>query len=171
MDDSKFDNFFSSEPDLEHKKKELEQKQEEEIKSLETLFANQRQEWTNKVKEMGAKLKRVVEINELQVQIYSERQMAVDQYHYLLDVLVKLNKRYRSEYAKKYKHYSFEANLRFPNETSKVNQVLSDISDLVVKRERFNNHIKFFENTIKTIDNIIFGIRYRIDVEQIARGK
>jgi hypothetical protein len=61
--------------------------------------------------------------------------------------------------------------VRYPNESTKSNRILVDLEDLVEKRELLNVHAKSMESTVKTIDNMIYGIQARIKIEDINRGK
>ena len=83
----------------------------------------------------------------------------------------RVNVVYRKQYSQKYEHYSFQSQKRFPNEATKNNQILSEMAEVVSKKESLANHAKFMEDTTKTIDNLIFGIKYRIEIEQMSRGK
>ena len=156
-----FDDIVNKPPDNEVSKKE----------TLEKRFTKERLEWSNKIDLMSKKMKDITKINELMVEVYSERQIAVEYYHYLISILSKLNKNYRAQWAQKYDYYSYKSQQRFPNEKLKERQILSEIAPILSKREDVDNHSKFIDNTIKTIDNIIYGIKYRIELENIARGK
>ena len=75
------------------------------------------------------------------------------------------------EFADKYRHYSWNSQYRFPNEKTKQNQILAEIEDLYEMKEALTNHAKYMSDTIQTIDNVIFGIKYRLDVERASVGK
>lgn len=145
--------------------------QEEKHLSLDEKFAKERLEWSSKIASMSKKIRGVSELNELQVDLYTERQIAVEYYHYLISVLSQVNKSYRKQWAEKFEFYTTKADIRYPNEKKKELKILSDISDIVGKREAIDNHSKFIDNTIKTIDNLIYGIKYRIEIEQIKNGR
>ena len=139
--------------------------------TLETRFAKERIEWTGKIKDMSDRMKDIFKVSELMVDIYTERQRAVEYYHYLISIFKKVSRAYTKEWSEKYQHYSFKSQVRFPNETTKELQILSEMSDIVEKREEIENHAKFINNTIGTIDNLIYGIKYKVEIEQISRGK
>lgn len=165
-----YDNFFNNNVEIKGDDIKQEQKPNNEI-SLEQKFSIERKSWTDKITYMSKKMKKVLELNELMTYIYSERQLAVEYYHYLMNLLIKINKKYRIEYASKYDFYTNQSQIRYPNESTKVNKVLAEMSEIADIKEKVNNHAKFIDNTIKTIDNIVYAIKYRIEVEQISRGK
>ncbi len=139
--------------------------------TLEERFSRERIEWSRKIKDMSDRMKDIFRVSELMTIIYTERQLAVEYNHYLLSVFSKLNRKYRQEFAKKYDHYSFHSQKRFPNEKTKEIQIMADLNDMVEKRDELDIHLKFISNTINTIDNLIYGIKYKVEIEQISRGK
>jgi len=64
--------------------KQNQEQEEQKQDPLELRFKEERKEWTNKIKEMSSKLKNVLEISLLQVDVYTERQRCVDYYHYII---------------------------------------------------------------------------------------
>ncbi|NMC57803.1 MAG: hypothetical protein GYA51_00185 [Candidatus Methanofastidiosa archaeon] len=139
--------------------------------TLEARFARERIEYSGRIKEMSDRMKDIFKVSELMVDIYTERQRAVEYYHYLISIFKKVSRAYTKEWSEKYQHYSFKSQVRFPNERTKELQILSEMSDIVEKREEIENHAKFISQTIGTIDNIIYGIKYKVEIEQISRGK
>ncbi len=146
----------------------------EKEKKEETLaekFAKERLEWSSKIEGMSKKMKDIYKVSELQTEVYTERQRALEYYHYLISILSRVNRKYRKEYTTKYDFYSFQSQKRFPNERNKELQIQHEVGDILEKREAIDNHAKFINNTIATIDNLIYGIKYKVEIEQISRGK
>lgn len=138
--------------------------------TLEERFNKERLEWNAKIKDMSSKLKRFVEIPELMTTLYTERQTALEYYHYLMSLLINVNKKYKTQFAEKYDFYTTKSQIRYPNETIKQNKIQSDLIDLVQKREILENHAKYILGTKETLDNIIWAVSKRIDAEKILRG-
>lgn len=139
--------------------------------SLEERFARERKEWNGKVVEISKNLKNVFEIPELMTTLYTERQRALEYYHYLISLLIGMNKKYNAAYSEKFDYYTNKAQIRYPNESTKHTRILTDLADMVEKRAIVDNHSKFILSTISTIDNIIYAIPKRVEIEQISRGK
>jgi hypothetical protein len=150
---------------------EWEKAQEEKQKTIEQRFDAERLEWTKKINDMSNQLRKVMEIQDLLTNVYTERQRGLEYYHYLITLLTKINASYRKQYAQKYEHYSFSSQKRFPNEATKNNQILSEMEEVLSKKEALANHSEFMKDTVKTIDSLIFGVKYRIEIEQISRGR
>ena len=160
-----FDDFMNPEP-------ETTQDDKSEKETLEDRFTRERFLWGGKVKGMSAKLKgEIMQVAELQTEVYTERQIALEYYHYIISLLIKINKSYNKTYSAKWRFYTYEGNERLPNESVKTNRIVSELGDIKEKREVLDNHAKFMDGTIKTIDNIIFGLKTRTEIEQIRRGR
>lgn len=145
--------------------------EENKKESLDEQFTRERLEWSTKVTNMGLQMKKVSNIPELMTDVYTERQLCVEYYHYLISVLIKLNKQYKKEYAIKYDYWSFKSQIRYPNESAKNNKIQTELADMLMQRETVENHSKYIDKTISTIDNIIYAIPKRVELEQISRGK
>ena len=83
--------------------------------SLITRFANERIQWTDKINNLSVKMKKIPDIVELQTLVYTERQRAVEYYHYLLSFLYRINKSYSKQFAEIYDYYTYRSQKRFPN--------------------------------------------------------
>lgn len=147
-----------------------EQKEKSEV-TLVDKFAEERLEWGNKITKMTNQMKSLGAVSELMTEIYTERQICVEYYHYLIGVLIKINKAYRLQYSNRHDFWTFTSQIRYPNENSKNNKILTELADIHEKRELVENHSKFIQNTLATLDNLIYAIPRRIEIENIARGK
>jgi hypothetical protein len=144
---------------------------EMEEESLETRFAKERLGWSNKISELSKRINKIFDIPSLMTDIYTERQRCVEYHHYLITLLIQINKEYKKQYCERHDYWTHKSQLRYPNESSKNMKILHELADIVTKRETLDNHAKFVDRTIQTIDNIIYAIPKRIEVEQISRGK
>ena len=145
--------------------------QSSQIEDLSFKINKQQDEWTKKVIEISKMLKTAESISENMTILYSERQRIVEQYHFTISLLIKLNKTYRPIYAQKYKQYTFISQERYTNDNARNMRILSEMKDLTFKKESLENHIKFLYNTISSFDNIIYGLKHKIELIQMNRGK
>jgi hypothetical protein len=120
---------------------------------------------------MSEQMKSVLKVSELMTNVYTERQRCIEYYHYLISILQKVNKEYRRQYAERFDYWSWKSNIRYPNNNALNNKIQVELADLIEKREKIENHSKYILSTSSTIDNIIFAIPRRIEIEQISRGK
>lgn len=164
-----FEDFMKDVPDV--PPPTIEEAPSEQNVSMEERFAKERIDWGTKIKELSGKMKNIVDMSALMTTIYTERQLAVEYHYYLLTLIIKINKTYRKQYSDKYDYYTYKSQKRFPNERNKEIQIMSELGSILSTKEHLENHQKFIENTIKSIDQIIYGIKSRVEVEQIMRGK
>ena len=143
----------------------------EEKETLEEKFSRERLEWKEQIKNLSSKLKNVSNIPELMTEIYTQRQIASEYHRYLLSLLIGLNKKYRKDFDEKWQFFTYKSNIRYPNESSKTNRIQMELENLVIQRETINNHAKYIESTVQTIDNIIYAVQARLKAEDTIRGK
>ena len=133
-------------------------------------FAKERTEWLDKVKDMSSQMKKVSDIPELMTNVYTERQRCVEYYHYLISKLILINKLYRKSYADRLDFWTFQSQIRYPNESAKNNKILTELAELVEKRELIESHAKYILETKNSIDNVIYGVSKRVDIEKMING-
>lgn len=131
-------------------------------------FDRERLEWTIKIENLSRKLKDLDEIVILQTNVYSERQHAVEYYHYLMTLLANKNREYRKKYKERFEFYSNSYDYRVKDDI-KSTFIANDLSEIFAVKESLENHMKYMDKTIGTIDNIIFGIKHRISLEEYRR--
>jgi hypothetical protein len=139
--------------------------------TLEEKFTRERLEWSQKIEDMSSKMRNVMAVAELMTTLYTDRQRAVEYYHYLISMIIPMNRKYNAAYAERFEYYTTKAPIRYPNEATKHNRIQVDLADMIEKRAMVDNHSKFIDRTISTIDNIIFAVPRRVEIEQISRGK
>jgi len=142
-----------------------------EEESLEERFERERLEWSDKIAQISKKMKQIFDIPELMTTLYTDRQRAVEYYHYLISLMIGMNKKYNALYAERYEYYTVKSQVRYPNESTKHNRIQVDLANIIEQRAQFDNHSKFISQCITTIDNVIYAIPRRVEIEQISRGK
>jgi hypothetical protein len=106
---------------------------------------------------------------EVQVDLYSQRQLAVDYIQQLMSLQTRLKKAWLTEWKKVYEslvtdqdyRYSEKERTKFADEKTGNGKLKIDIMQV---------HIDFFRETVRTIDNMIFGVKHRVDIEDFKRG-
>ena len=152
--------FFNINPDV-HTEEE----------SLVDKFARERLEWGQKIEKMSKQMKNVLSVSELMTEVYTERQICLEYYHYLVSILIKKNREYKKQWDERWMYWTHKSNILYPNETQKGNKIQTELADILEQREMIESHSKFILRTIETVDNIIYAVPKRIEIEQISRGK
>jgi hypothetical protein len=132
-------------------------------------FKTERNEWTDRIKDMSERLRDIYKIADLQVDIYSYRQIAVEYCHTLMVHLSKVNQIFRAKKIEKWEHYTRNYDLRMDKEPKELH-IYVDIADINERKELLQNHLDYMKETVKTIDTISFGIKHRIQLEEYRRG-
>jgi hypothetical protein len=138
----------------------------EETKSkISKKFQDRRSEVSKEIYENIEKLSNLKTLKEAQVNMLSLRQRLLEDNHTLLEHITVLRKKYRDERSLEMENISRNLQIRYQaNEKSVVIEGRTSLTKESL--EIFENQISFFNESIKTIDNIIFGIKTRLDIEK-----
>lgn len=137
--------------------------------SLEARLSTERAQWKTIVLDMAKKINKIEKIAELQVELYSNRQIALEHNHFLMSLLGKLNKEYRRKLGKKWEEYMHNHDRKMKMGETNV-QVDAALASEKEKVEMLNNQIEYFKETIRNIDNIIYGLKFRLNIEDYRRS-
>lgn len=132
-------------------------------------FELERETWTNDVKDIASRFKKIEDMVEVQVDLYSKRQQGVEYMHQLMVLQSKLKKNWISEYKKAYDALILDQDYRY-SEKEKQRIAEEKTSGSKIKLDILQTHVDFFRETVKTIDNMIFGVKHRVEIEDFRRG-
>lgn len=138
--------------------------------TLEEYIAQHQQQWSSVISEMNLMMRKFSDLPELQMTIYSKRQNALDYYFNLLHQVSSMSKEYKKQYAAKYNSYKVNSQIRYNSDAAINAQIASDLADITYKLNLLENHAKYMQETIKTIDNLIYAISNRIRIEELIQN-
>jgi hypothetical protein len=138
----------------------------EETKSRITKkFQDRRSEVSKEIYTNIEKLSNLKTLKEAQVNMLSLRQRLLEDNHSLFEHISLLRKRYRDDRAAEMENLSKNLQIRYQaNEKTVV--LDGKTSSIKESLEILENQVAFCSESIKTIDNIIFGIKTRLDIEK-----
>ncbi len=138
----------------------------EETKSkISKKFQDRRAEVSKEIYENIEKLSNLKTLKEAQVNMLSLRQRLLEDNHTLLEHVTLLRKKYRDERSLEMENISRNLQIRY--QANEKNMVIEGRTSATKESlEILENQITFFNESIKTIDNIIFGIKTRLDIEK-----
>lgn len=144
--------------------------------TLEDLFAQRRGYWMKWVDDMSTLVKTMDGLQQLQVEVYARRQEAVENYHNLTASLAKQTKQYKEKYSEIYNKVRVmkipnTANYVYNTESAIRQQIEGELSQDKYYIDIIENHISYMDQTIKTIDSMIYNITNRIKIEEIKLGR
>jgi len=141
----------------------------EEKKDFSKIFENERSEWSEKIKVVSLHLKSIKTVAEAQIDLFGYRQILLEYSFKLAAIVAKLNSKYNSEKSKKLKEYSEKSDVRYGS-TEKSVLIEGDLVETTEKINLVESHRKFIDQTIQTVDHMLYGIKSRIALEDYLRG-
>ena len=149
-------------------KKPSEEKPPEEKGDLRSEFAKDRIQWKDTILTMANKFKDMGKMTELQVELYSNRQVVLEHSHYLQSLLAKISKTYKKAFgAKTMEYLNGDRKLKM-GETNLL--VETHVAEQKEQIDLVESQIEYMQETKKNIDNMIFGIGHRIQLEEYRRA-
>ncbi len=133
------------------------------------LFETERSKWKEKIQILALEMKDIKTLAKAQVDLFSQRQVLLEYSYKLASIVSKLNSKYRIEKSKKLKDYSEKSDIRYGANEKNV-LIEGDISEITEKIELVEGHRKYIDQTVQTIDHMLYGIRQRISLEDYLRG-
>ena len=134
-------------------------------KSISDKFQSRRAEVSKEIYENIEKLSNLKTLKDAQVNMLSLRQRLLEDNHTLLEHITMLRKKLRDEKTEVMESVSKNLQLRYQSNEKTV-VIDGKTSSTREYLEIFENQVAFFTDSIKTIDNVIFGIKTRLDIEK-----
>lgn len=147
--------------------KEPAAKKSEDKGDLRSQFEAERIKWKDEILTMAVKFKDMGRITELQVELYSNRQIVLEQSHYLQSLLAKINKTYKKSVGTKTVEFmNGDRKLKMGETNTLVEAAVVDLKEQI---DLIESQIEYMYETKKNIDNMVFGIGHRIQLEEYRR--
>lgn len=155
----------------------MESEQQNKFEAIEQKLTERRDYWMKWCSDMNDALRNMDTLVNLQAVIYVKRQEALENYHSLAAMLAKRVKSYKERSATLYKEIRMmktaqgAATFMFSTEGAIREQIEATLSDDKYLIDIMESHLGYLDNTIKTIDGIIYAITNRIKIEEIKLGR
>jgi len=141
----------------------------EDKKDFNKIFESERNEWKEMIQGISLHLKSIQTVAKAQVDLFSQRQILLEYSYKLASIVTKLNSKYSVDRAKKMREYSEKSDVRYgANEKSVL--IEGDLTEISEKIQLVESHRKFIDQTVQTVDHMLYGIRQRIALEEYLRG-
>jgi hypothetical protein len=132
-------------------------------------FEDERAEWTEKVKVLALYMKDIKTLATAQVDLFGSRQSLLEYSYKLAQIVSKLNTKYKAEKSKKMREITENTDYKYgSNEKTLI--IEGDLSEISGKIEMVESHRKFIDQTVQTIDHMLYGVKSRISLEDYLRG-
>lgn len=133
------------------------------------MFERERAEWKEKIQVISLHIKNIKTVAEAQVDLFSTRQTLLEYSYKLAQIISKLSTKERQMRAKKLKEYTEGKDIRYGS-NEKTTLIEGDLAELSEKMQLVENHRKYIDQTVQTVDHMLYGIRQRIALEDYLRG-
>lgn len=132
---------------------------------ISTKFKAKREEVSAEVLQSIEKMSSFRNLKEVQVSMLSLRQRLLEDSHTLLEHLSVIRKKYKTEKSSQMENISENLQHRYQyNEKTVIIEgktaATKEMMDLI------ENQINFFNESIKTVDNVLFGLKTRVEIEK-----
>lgn len=145
-------------------KKEIEEK-----KDFNKIFERERAEWKETINGISSNMKNIQTLAKAQIDLFSQRQALLEHGFKLASIVTKLNSKYSSEKSKRMKLYSEKTDIKYGSNEKTV-LIEGDLSEISERMELVESHRKFIDQTVQTIDHMLYGVKQRIALEEYLRG-
>jgi hypothetical protein len=147
-----------------------EQEKQQSTITLEDWVAEHQDRWNQRIAELNKRMKSVPDLVDLLNVVYAARQDAVEYYYSLLNKIAPMSRTYNQRYAAEYNNLKTNAQIRYTTEAAINAQIAANLADFLYTKDLLDIHARFMADTIKSIDNLIYGINHRIHLEELMEG-
>lgn len=140
--------------------------EQDKLNDLEKFLDTQRSDWGDRIMEVIEMIREIDRLSEAQVKMLSYRHMVVDQIARINVTLKKRQSSYNVQYKNKFlEYFNYDYKL---NDKQKVNMIEADLSVLDKQIGFLSTQIDFFKECIKTLDNIGWAIKNKLNINEIS---
>lgn len=139
--------------------------------TIEEKFAIQRKTYSDEIAKSIPLLRSIKNLVEAKVSFLSLRQRLLEDNHAIIENYNKISRQYRELKSIKLLEISQNLQVRF-NEREKERYLdgLPDISRLKTALDVLDAQSRFLQESMKTADQVLFGLKVRVDTEKILLG-
>lgn len=140
--------------------------EQDKLNDLEKFLETQRSDWGDRIMEVIEMIRELDRLSEAQVKMLSYRHMVIDQIARINVTLKKRQSTYNIQYKNKFlEYFNYDYKL---NDKQKVNMIEADLSVLDKQIGFLSTQIDFFKECIKTLDNIGWAIKNKLNINEIS---
>jgi hypothetical protein len=131
---------------------------------LESRLTSDRTDWKNKINELVLKIKNMNELADCQVSMLSYRQILLDKVTDFKTMIYKRNATWERYYRAQYRDYTLNYDVKLTS-GEKHQFIKAELGSLRTQIDMLQSHVDYYQECIKTLDNLAFAIRNRIRLD------
>ncbi len=132
-------------------------------------FEMEREEWTEKIRVLSIRMKNIKEVADVQIDLFSNRQILIEYTAKLTQVLSKLNAKHRKDRSERLRYYSESHQVKYGS-NEKTPLIEGDLSELKERIDTVEGQLSFINETVKTVDFMLYGVKNRVYLEDYMRS-
>jgi hypothetical protein len=133
-------------------------------------FEEERLHWKERVLDMASRVNKLDRVAELQVDLYSSRQIIIERISKLYQYLAAYNSAYKSRKRDLFIKYTVDSDIKL-GQGEKSIMVEGDLAELQQRINLIEHHIDYYKETVKNLDSMLYGVRNKLQIEQFLSGK
>lgn len=133
-------------------------------------FEEERLLWKEKVLDMANRVNKLDKVAELQVDLYSSRQIIIERISKLYQYLAAYNSAYKLRKRDLFIKYTVDSDIKL-GQGEKSIMVEGDLAELQQRINLIEHHIDYYKETVKNLDSMLYGVRNKLQIEQFLSGK
>jgi hypothetical protein len=131
---------------------------------LESRLSNDRIDWKDKINSLIQKIKNMNELADCQVNMLSYRQILLDKVTDFKTMIYKRNATWERYYRSQYRDYTLNYDVKLTS-GEKHQFIKAELGSLRTQIDMLQAHVDYYQECIKTLDNLAFAIRNRIRLD------
>ncbi len=136
------------------------------IEQISEKFKKKREEISLEIQKCVETMSSFKNLKDVQVTMLSLRQRLLEDNHTLIEHQSIIRKKYKSERSKHMEHISTNLQQRYQyNEKNII--IDGKTANTKESLDLIENQISFFIDSIKTVDNVLYGIKTRVEIEKV----
>jgi len=143
---------------------------DEKVDGIKAIFLKERKHWSDIVRELAKKFKNIDNLATLQVELYSGYQDLAESKTDLLHTLASFNKVIAKQRELSFIKAKTESSVALKTAKDLDIFIESDLRSHIERQKILDGQLEFVEDTLKNIQNMIYGVKSRIDAEQIMNN-
>jgi len=140
--------------------------------TLDQKLMDYKTKWTEAITELNAKMKTLPKVDELLNEIYAKRQLAVEQYFNMNLMIAQRKRAYNAQYVSMYNNIKLTGinGIRLTSDQQITRQIEACLDGDKMVISMLENHWSFLDATVKTIDQMLYGVREKVEIHKILNG-
>ena len=140
------------------------------ILELADKIEDKKKDWNDRISLLASEMIQKIErYDQVQVNLFSIRQKLVDEKYQWLNTYSKINRILKKKMEEEQHNLEYNTDHRWKTQDQRKTIINSSLANITLKMELIKNQIEFYTECITNVQNMIYGVQHRIEIEKIKR--